>query len=353
MKTPRRWWWLLVLPVVAFALLTLSGCSNDDSSTEQKPPQAGPTQPYRREKVEPMAENTGELARRHIYDELDREIETHISFRNGERASYYFRDNGTAREYVLVAKNGDVKTRKVYGADGKTVVEGKESRSDGTCKWILELQKDGSSKTTTYWYDGKRPFSVEVRRPDGTFEISYFRKSGSLWMKKTGTGDKVAAEDHFDRTGAQTVRIQNPSPDVSIVTVYSGGKAVARQTYKVEPTSWGSASHTLQTVEELDPAGKVTRKLKMNYSGWSVEQTETFNPDGTRTVRELRWDGTVKKEETFDGSGKSTKVKEYKDEDEKVTETIDRSLMQRNYPDNPENSWQLQESYPYYRDRDE
>lgn len=351
MKTTRKWWWLLVIPVAALALLTLSGCNSDESSTEPKP-SVTHTQPYRREKIEPMDEKTGELARRHVYDELDREIETHISFRNGERASYYFRDDGKAREYVLRAKNGDIRTRKVYAADGQTVIEGKESRPDGTCKWILELQKDGSSKTTTYWYDGKRPFSVEIKRPDGTFETTYFRKSGSLWMKKSGTGSKIAHEEHFDRNSVQTLRIETPSPDVSVVTVYNNGKAVARQTYKIEPTSWGSASHTLQTVEELDANGKVTRKLKMNYSGWTVEQTETFNADGSRTVKDLRWDGTVKKEETFDSAGKSTKVTEYK-ENETVTEPVDRSLLQRSYPDNPENSWGLQEVYPYYRDRDE
>ena len=353
MKTTRKWWWLLILPAVAVALFALSGCNSDEPSTKPKPPATSNPQPYRREKIEPMAEGTGELARRHVYDELDREIETHVSFRNGERASYYFRDDGKVKEYVLRAKNGDIRTRKVYAADGKTVIEGKESRSDGTAKWILELLPDGSSKTTTYWYDGKRTFSVEIKKPDGSFQTTYFRKGGSLWMKKSGSNGKVTAEDYFDRSGTQTLRIENPSPDTSIVTVYSGGKAVARQTWKVEPTSWGSASQTLQTVEELDANGKVSRKLKMSYSGWSVDQTETFNADGSRVVRDLQWDGTVKKEETFDSAGKSTKVKEYKDGDDKVTEPVDRSLMQRSYPDNPEQSWQMQEYYPYYRDRDE
>ena len=350
-STSSRWWLFLLLPLAALALLTLSGCNSDTPSVEPNPTVA-PAQPTRREKVEPMAESSGELSRRHIYDQYDREVETHINFRNGERASYYFRENGSAREYVLQTKSGQIKTRKVYGLDGKTVVEGQESRYDGSPKWVLERMKDGSSKTTTYWYDGKRVFSEEVTKADGSFETTYYRKGGSVWIKKSGKGAKVTAEEHFDKNGTQTMRVEFPADDISVVTVFTGGKAVARQTWKVEKTSWGSAAHTLQSVEELDSNGKVTRKLKLNYSGWTVEQTETYNADGTRLVRTLRWDGTVSKEETFDQAGKSTNVKDFKD-DERLYEQVDRSLMQRSYPDDPVNNWDLQEKYPYYRERDE
>lgn len=350
MKSIRARW---LLPAAAAAsLLFLSGCNNDDTSTEPKNQPKPSVQSNRREKLEPMDENSGEFSRRHVFDELDREVETQINYRNGESATYYFREDGKTREYVRRAKNGTVKQRKVYDKDGTTVLEGQESRSDGTTLWVMEKQADGSTKTTTYWFDGKRVFSVEIRKPGGSFETSFYHKNGQLWSKQYGTGTKVAVEEHFDRNGVQTLRIESPNPTTSVVIVYDKGKPQARQTWKIETNSWSGTMHTLQQVEELDANGKVTRKLTMDSGGWSVKETETFNADGTRVVRTLRYDGTIGKEETFDKAGKSTAVKEYKD-DERITETVDRQLLRRSYPDDPKNSWNMQEYYPYYRYQDE
>lgn len=347
--------WLLPVAIAAFALLFLSGCNDTDKpSTDPgtNQPSPKPNTPYRREKIEPMDESTGELSRRHIYDELDREVETQINYRNGESATHKYREDGSTKEYVLRAKGGALKQRKVFDIDGKTVIEGLESRSDGTTKWTMEKLPDGSTKTVTYWYDGKRVFSEEIKKPNGTWQTTYFRKSGKVWVKKSGTGSKTEVEDQFDRNGLQTSRTEFISDSKNIVTVYNNGKPEARQTWRVERNSWSGTYQTLEEVEELDASGKVTRKLTMDGGGWDVKQTETFNPDGTRVVRTLRYDGTISKEETFDKSGKSTNVKEYKD-DERTTEKIDRQLLRRSYPDDAYNSWNLQEYYPYYRDRDE
>lgn len=345
--------WRLPAVAAATALLFFGGCNNDQTANDPaNNPKPSATNNSRREKVEPMDESSGELVRRHIFDELDREVETQISYRNGESATYYYTGDGKPREYVLRAKNGDVKQRKVYDTDGKTVIAGKESRSDGTTLWTMEKLPDGSTKTVNYWYDGKRVFSIEIRKSDGTVETSYFRKSGKIWAKRTSKDGKTLVEEQFDRSGVQTVRIETPNDKTSIVTIYDGGKPQARQIWKVEPNSWGGSSQTLQQVEEFDSTGRVSRKVTMNDSGWDAKQTETFNPDGTRTVRTMRSDGYVGKEETFDKAGKSTSSKEFKD-DEKISETVDRQLFRRTYPDDPKSSWQLQESYPYYRDRDE
>lgn len=343
---------LLSISLISCLLLLLSGCNDDDKSKPdaskaavQKPAES---KPQRRETVELLPDSA---FKRHIFDEFNTEIETHLSSPNGSESQFRYPD-GKLKESITKDKSGKVTKHRLYARDGKTVVGGVESRSDGSTLWKVEKDNAGKVVKTTYWYDGKKPFSTETTRPDGSVELSYFRKGGSLWQKKSGpASSNLTVTEQFDSSGKLSFRSQKlPDGNTEILRFHENGSVKVRLVYKVEKSNWGGSDQwTPVSGEEFDKSGKLTRKVTLDsYSG--IRGTENFNDDGTRTVRTMRssWSSRIESEEVFDKDGKSLSKKEYK-WDEEVSETIERSLYEKPSLDDPPTRWQNQENYPYYR----
>lgn len=346
----KLWTLILLGPLAIFCILCLSGCRSEPTVVDPNKPQtqapAGRTQT-----IELMPETSDEQSRRHVFDEFDRELETHISYRNKETFSSYFRDDGTLKEEIVTREDGKVKSRKAYAADGTTVTEGKETRADGTVLWTMEHQKDGSTKKVTYWYDGKLVFSVEVTQKDGAYSVTYFRKSGSISGKRSGKSfDKLDSEEYFDRSGMITKRIEWSKSGEKTVSLFDGsGKLKSRGILLEEKNNWGS-SWELQRIDEYDATGRLTRTAIIK-NGYSVSETHTFNSDGSKIIRQVDYSGYVWREETFDADGKSIDVKEYNYN--RPWESVDRYGFTETYSSDPVRNWRNQENYPYYRNSDD
>lgn len=305
------------------------------------------------EKTELMPESSGEFSRKHVTDDYGREVELHIFLRNGESVVKTFHANGKLKEETQRLKSGAVKLNRQFARDGKTLTSGKEARLDGTTKWELSSEPDGSSKKTTYWYDGKRVFSVEISRKDGSVEQQFFRKDGSLWVKKSGPDAAKLQSEFFDKAGALLGKSQ-ALPDGSTVYSPAVGNTQIRQYWKEERSYYyygASVSWNLLRVEELDSQGVLVRTLVMRPGGYSVAEVHRGTADGGKVVRRLRWDNSVESEETFDKDGKSLGSRS--SFAERLEEKIDRDMLRRAENSDPVQRWQQQEDSPYYRDQPE
>ncbi len=358
---------ILTAALVLALPFLLTGCNGDKEKDKEKTSAQNTTAPapakkvVRKEKTELMPESSGEFSRKIVTDEFDRQVELHINYRNGDVGSKFFHESGKLKEEVLTTKSGLVKQQRIYARDGKTLVSGKETRNDGTPKWLLATNPDGSTSKTTYWYDGKRVFSVETVQKDGSLEQSFFRKDGSLWVKKTGKSADDLVSQTFDKTGTLLSKSRKLADGRYEVTKIENGKAIARQLWKRE--SYGgygyygggyggtSYSWTLISVEELAADEQsVVRTIVMNSGGYYVKEIHVGTADGGKVVKSVRYDGLVEVEEVFDKDGNSVSKAT---PTEKKEEKVDSKLTNRSDIAEPQERWQQQEDYPYYRDQAE
>ncbi|MBX9688781.1 MAG: hypothetical protein K2X27_18885 [Candidatus Obscuribacterales bacterium] len=344
------------LMLLALPIFLLSGCREDNKDKSQSVPnntvntvESKTKAETRKESIELLPDN---VLRRHVFNEFNQEIETHTKSGNGETLSIYRRQDGSVQESTVTDKNGKIKQRKVFARDGKTVVAGLETRSDGTLLWNAEQNKDGSIQKSTYWYDGKRLFSTEITRPDGSIEQSFYRKSGKLWQRKSGPDAQHLKTEQYDRDGKLSYSYRTLSDGIiELCRFDEKGNLTMRVTYRVNSSPYGYSDWTAISAEEIGADGKsVTRKITLSGYG-SVDKIETYNQDGTVTVRTLKY-GYVDSEEVLDKNGKSISQRQF-NYDDRPNESIDRSQFSRPYPDDPARSWQNQESYPYYRNMDD
>lgn len=359
----RNW---LAIPLALGLCLVLAGCNGEDKKETKSPQETSQPAPaakkeVRKEKTELMPESSGEFSRKHVTDEFDREIELHINYRNGDTGIKFFYPSGKLKEETLTAKNGLVKQQRVFARDGKSLVAGKESRNDGTAKWDLVTNPDGSTSKTTYWYDGKRVFSVEKVQKDGSLEQSFFRKDSTLWVKKTGKDADSLISENYDKAGVLQAKSRKLADGRIEITRIENGKNVARQVWKQDRYggygyygggyNGGYTSWTLISVDELAADGQtVVRTIVMGSSGYYPREIHTATADGGKLVKTIRYDGFVESEEVFDKDGNSVSKGAPSEPKE---EKVDSKLTSRSEVSEPQERWQQQEDYPYYRDQAE
>ncbi len=344
----------LVLTLVIFASL-IAGCNGPDK--EITPPSPQVVTPKTQETVEMMPPNSEEFLRRHFIDSTGFEVETHINYRNGEKAIVKMRPDKTKAEYRRMAKNGTVRIEQIFAADGKTVIGGHELRDDLTKKFSISQNSAGATTTVTYWYDGVRVFSEKTVSKNGAYEITYYYKSGKKWLSRSGPSDGVVTKEaQYRRDGTKEIT-REPGTNETIVTRHrADGTAEYRQHIVERPSPYGGyyTNRTVISVEEMDVDGTtVLRKLVMSDDGYSLVETVRFNADGTTTHRTVTgYYGTVTHEETRDSNGTVTSQKDYTSADN-VQETYDSSSTRDYYytPD-PTSTWDMQERYPQYRNQD-
>lgn len=306
------------------------------------------------ERVELRPPNSGEAIRRHVIGRNGREIRTEIVYMNGDSAVTKLYPDGNMQEFKRTDKDGKILILRKFARDGKTVIGGEEHREDGTMKVFIEQTTDGLIKTTVYWYDGKKVFSVTRQRANGSYETTFYRKNGTMSGKRVGPkADVVARDEVFDKDGKLTMAKERSAPDKLLITYYgANGRATHRQTFVEEKTSWGT-NKRLTEVEEFEWDGRtVKRKIVYENSRYSPTETHTFTWDGGVTVKKLRYDGTVESEETRDRYGNVTDRKDYSSSDN-VREDIDSSRSNEPWQRDPVENWDLQERYPYYRNQDD
>jgi len=327
----------------------LSGCRQDEQQKPTPPPVV--VQPKPTEKIELMPDTSEEFARHHFIDATGFEVETRIDYRNGDKAVIKFRANHSQESYKRTAKNGTVLIEQNFAADGKTITSGQELRKDLTLKWKATQDASGAVTTKTYWWDGTALFSEKVQQlPSGSYQTTFYRKDGTLWGKRSGPSDGVIAhEEQFNTSGKLEFTSERNGSDI-VTTLYRADGTPEYRQHMIETTSsYGYTSRNLTSVEVLNADGKtVGRTLIMNSGGYSVSQVVRNNADGTTTVRDVTYNGTVTHEEKRDSSGKVLSQKDYSSSDG-VREDWDWRATRTSSPDDPVNRWDLAERYPYYR----
>lgn len=340
----------VALASVMLAATLLTGCKNEqDTGQKPTPPPVVVSKPA--ERVELMPDTSEEFLRRHYIDANGFEVETRIEYRNGDKAVLKYRADQTQESYKRTAKNGTVLIEQNFAADGKSVVGGRELRPDGTLKWQTTQDSSGAVTTEVYWYDGKSVFAQTTQNPPGgAWSATYFRKDSKLWMKTSGpkTG-QVTRQEVYDG-GRLAVIMERNGQDVVATALRADGTAEFKQYITETASNYGGYVYSnIRYVEEFAADGKtVVRKLVMDSNGYGVTAVERTNPDGTTTVRTLRYDRTVIGEETRDANGNVISQKTI-DPSEKISEKVDYRAIRSTTPDNPVQRWEYEEKYPQWR----
>jgi hypothetical protein len=344
------------LILAASALLAvgmLAGCGQQDSGQKNpnpKPPQVV-TQPKPTPRVELMPDDSDEYLRRHFTNANGVEVETQIEYRNGDKADVKYRADGSQLSYNRTAKDGSVVADKTFAADGKTIVSGREVREDKTLKWTASQDANGVVTMVTYWWDGKTVFANTVTQPNGSYEATYFRKDGSLWMKRmgaqTGTVDR---EQSFDNSGKLAFTLEHTPQDIVATLYRADGTVLYKQHMTERKSGYGNyVNRTMLFVEEYAADGKtVERKLVMDSSGYSVDSVERPQSDGTTLVRSLNSSGAVVHEARRDANGNIVSQRDITPADG-IKEPYEWRSVRTPSSDDPVNSWDMAEKYPYYR----
>lgn len=346
-KYPRLWLGALVQALAAVLLLT--GCDNPIEQAPAAPPTRSKTPPP---KVELMSESSPEAMRRHIFDEKGREVTLEIQFRNGDKETQNMRPDGTRASSKLVKPNGTVQSEWQYSPDGKYAVSGYEKRSDGSI--LREAKKDASGNyvTTVYWWN-KAPFSVEVRKSDGSFETTLYWRTGTIAGKRFGTvGGALTAEETYNWSGQKVLRREPAANGEWDVTTYrSDGTARTRIRIYLQPNSWGGTRTVVRWSDEYDSKGqRVVARYTVGADGYSISEVSRVQADGATTVSVLRSNKTVEREEIRDAGGNVLSSKAF-GPTEKTHPDIDRSLLSEPYNRDPNYAWKMEEDNSYYRNQ--
>lgn len=334
----KRLFTLAALAGVAVLALLLSGCGkSDDSSQKDDSTPASNAPAVRMPRVEFMPADSDERLRRHIYGGKDgqTEVEVDIEYRDGRTAALYLREDGTlkeAREFYSGARG--IKQDNIYDADGKTVRAHQEFNDTGRLHLDRELLKDGSTRTTTYYDDGKTPVKVELSLPDTTLDTTWYRKDGSLWAKSHQVAGTVVRVECY--TGGKLVQLREYANDQQTITVYRDDGTVAYKQYWVKGGAGFWYPYALHSVDEYAPDGKtIQRTVVLDDNGSTAVRTEIYDNSGAKVeVHQLRDDGTVDKEQKLDVHGKvvSTQIPK-----KPVSEPLDQTRLKEPAFDRPTN----------------
>lgn len=338
--------------VLAGGALLVSGCNRKDPEPNPTPPKVVVGQP--REVIEMMPSTSDEAIRRHFFDSNGFEYETHIEYKNKDKAIIKMRPDNTRAEYERRNRTGTVVTHHVFAADGQTIVRGHELRDDGTLRLKVDQDSRGVRTTLTYWYDGKTLFSQRTQKPTGEYDEVFHYKDGKKWSTRSGsTGSSDVKETVYRRDGSVEFKREKKGTKITVTAYRSDGTASYRQHLTENSSQWGGSwsYNVLTSVEEFAADGRtVVREFDMSSDGYSVEKVTRHNDDGTSTVRTIDWYGNVEHEDKLDADGNVTSSKDFTPSDN-VRETYDRSMVREVQSPDPPSQWSMQERYPSMRNR--
>ena len=259
----------------------------------------------------------------------------------------YFRTDGTLEKSTMVFPETSLgasvycKTReRTYGKDGKTELESRYIREDGTLGTVSD-QVNGTF--TQYRADGKRLRSVQQRLASGDYQTTYYRLDGAtVWWVSLHSGNSRV---FFDMKGNQVKKEfksesltgsfsmgpgSAPIPYAAHSYLRADGTVEYKQTwyavYEGKDYFTGLSQVELYGSDGKTVTTRISLELRHLRRGLFVKTVELFNPDGSKLVRTYRSPGSRISEETFDAAGKSIKKENFSQND-KFVESFDNSIF--------------------------
>ncbi len=289
--------------------------------------------------LEIMDEASGEKLRTHICDDTGKEIETLIEYQNEDKGHIWLRSNGTADRATVTNNEGKLLIEYSFADDGMTIASGKEFRSNGTIKQVIETQADSSRKITTYWHsndsttDAQNVFSIVICQPDNSFEVSYYHPEGKIWSKKFGINlgrkyphtyyqefdpqTEIKEETYFNKRGQIIFVDRVLSGDLHQKVFYRINGTISHTQNYVWLCKNGGNFKTLTQIERYDAEGKnVIEKIIMSKPTESLAEAKPSeiyyptNSDGSVSVKHINSDDKVESVEQLDASGKRISLDE-------------------------------------------
>ncbi len=227
---------------------------------------------------------------------------------------FYFADGTRLERHQLVS------------ADGKPLVEQVYSDT-GALKGFTQVDATGKMTITTYFADGKTESVTTV--PSTYWEnitATYYYPDGVTIARKIEWTSYQVAADYFRADGTKRLSYAESNYSTgSVVWVHydANGKPVMKQTYRVETkmdpaTGKPVKTYLLREVEEVNGAGKTTRKIDFAADGVTPSKVFIPKPAGSYwggTRKTFRADGTLEKVEERNSSDDVVSTKTYTAQD--------------------------------------
>jgi antitoxin component YwqK of YwqJK toxin-antitoxin module len=239
---------------------------------------------------------------------------------------YYFADGTRLERHQLVS------------ADGKPLLE-QVYRDNGALKGFTQVDAKGKLTTTTYYADGKTESILTVPSTyyDNITMVSYY-PNGVTQRRVEWSSYNITA-DYFRPDGTQrlsSAETTYSSGNLVWITYDAKGKATLKQTYRGVMTVDSATgkpvkSYVLDSVEELNADGKVTRYTEFADDGVTLYRINVPKPPGSYwggTLKTFRPDGTLEKVEEKNKDGNVVSTKTYTVQDN-VRENLPGSYLVR------------------------
>lgn len=324
---------ITALLAVALVIVTLglSGCKPADEP--QAPPQ--PTGPTITRTVKLMPPESGENQRIYGHTPDGTLVELQIDYRDGHSETMKHRPDGTVEsKKVTYPHTGAIKSEITYEADGKTVKNEANYRGNGTLEQTRQRASDGTETLTRYRVDGKRLHSIEVTKPGGDKNTTFYREDGkTLWAESRKISSTETEVKYYGTSGTlEQIRLVRHNSyngyqnGFEVTVLRPDGTAHFKQTWTGYSSSY-YRNFDLKTVEEYEADGTtLKRKLTMQYDGRTVKEAVIYESGVKKSVRKFRYDGTLETEEFFDSAGASEKTENH-EASEAIRENVDAALI--------------------------
>lgn len=297
-----------------------------------------------REKVEARDEATGEETRVHRFSEDGQRTQMEVKFKDKTTGLMHF--NVMGRPGKIEEQYPDGSMQVFYLRPNGSLAKRQSFRKDKTLKSETLPSADNTAMTTVYGADGKTVVRTEQQWQDGAVETVTFRQDGRTPELRYKTLDKdgnKATLTTYNEAG-KVVTVENIERDGNngscgdpMCHECGGEMSIAMTRYREDGSVWvkgqwnfSYGSVSINSLEEFAKDGKTLVKRITSISETLPDEStkndnsacikvEKFENGKLQSVRLLRYDNTVAREEIAGADGKlgtptfnkkDTKVKE-------------------------------------------
>lgn len=209
-----------------------------------------------------------------------------------------------------------------FSPDGRVELETRLWFEDGSIEKEQTISDTGEINVLWYWQKDVLRMTQKSKVGGDAEAKVYYRDGKTVQREETIRGDVITIKSYSPDGVLRLVEEQQQSKDKLTMTAYNDkGKIVCVQRFKPVGTRW----YEIVEVDEYNADEKLVRKWEVDSKRRPVKVT-TFRDDGTiSSVRHLRSDHSVSREQLFDEKGASGETKDYPNND--LKQEVDSELF--------------------------